>query len=144
MANLQLLDDPWLRDPFENTMRRFFSPSVWDMEKAPSLRMRVDLTEDDKGYVVKADIPGVKKEDISVRIDGNVVQIDAEMRSETRTKGSGGKVLRSERHAGAASRTFSLPQDIDEAKADAHYEDGVLTLKLPKKTGAAAHKIEIH
>jgi HSP20 family protein len=142
MRNLRLLD-PMLPESFEHAMRRLFSPAGFDTE-APALWIRVDLTESDKEYVVKADIPGVKKEDISVRIDGNVVQIDAEMHGESESQGSGGKVLRSERYAGTASRTFSLAHDVDDAKADAHYADGVLTLKLPKKAEAAAHKLAIH
>jgi HSP20 family protein len=85
----------------------------------------------------------VKKEDINVRIDGNVVQIDAEVKREKETKGEGGKVLRSERYYGTVSRTFSLADDVDESKADAKYVDGVLTLQLPKKTTTAARKLTV-
>ena len=63
MSKLRLLD-PMFSDSFENTMRRFFSPATFDMEPAPLLKMRVDVTENDQAYEVKADIPGVKKEDI--------------------------------------------------------------------------------
>lgn len=142
MSNLRLLD-PMFSDSFENAMRRFFSPATFDMEPAPLLKMRVDVTENDKAYEVKADIPGVKKDDINVRIDGNVVQIDAEARSEKETKGNGDKVLRSERYQGTISRTFSLASDVDEAKVDARYADGVLTLTLPKKASEGARKIAI-
>ncbi|NCT97866.1 MAG: Hsp20/alpha crystallin family protein [Comamonadaceae bacterium] len=142
MSNLRLLD-PMFSDSFDNAMRRFFSPATFDMEPAPLLKMRVDVTENDKAYEVKADIPGVKKDDINVRIDGNVVQIDAEARSEKETKGNGDKVLRSERYQGTISRTFSLANDVDEAKVDARYADGVLTLTLPKKATAGARKIAI-
>ena len=106
--------------------------------------MRLDVSENDKAYIVKADIPGVKKEDINVRIDGNVVQIDGEVKREKETKGDGGKVLRSERYYGTVSRTFSLRQDVDEANADAKYADGVLTLELPKKASSAARKLTVH
>ena len=105
--------------------------------------MRVDVTEQDNAYEVKADIPGVKKEDINVRIDGNVVQIDAEVKRESESKDKGGKVLRSERYYGTVSRTFSLADDVDEGKADATYADGVLTLQLPKKATAAARKVTV-
>ena len=132
MSNLCLLD-PVFSDSFDNVMRRFLAPMAFDMEPAPLLKMRVDVTENDQAYEVKADIPGVKKDDINVRIDGNVVQIDAEARSEKETKGNGDKVIRSERYQGTVSRTFSLACDIDEGKVDARYADGVLTLKLPKK-----------
>ena len=142
MSNLRLLD-PAFSDNFESTLRRFFSPTVFEGE-TPALKMKIDVAEQDNAYEVKADIPGVKKEDINVRIDGNVVQIDAEVKREMETKGDGGKVLRSERYYGTVSRTFSLAQDVDEAKADAKYADGVLTLELPKKASAAAKKLAIH
>ncbi|HKB54146.1 MAG TPA: Hsp20/alpha crystallin family protein [Ramlibacter sp.] len=141
MSNLRLLD-PAFTDNFENTMRRFFSPVAWETD-APSLKMRVDVSELDNAYEVKADIPGVKKEDINVRIDGNIVQIDAEVKRESETKGNGGKVLRSERYHGTVSRSFSLADDVDEGKAEAKYADGVLTLKLPKKATAAARKLAV-
>ena len=105
--------------------------------------MRIDVAEKDNAYEVKADIPGVKKEDINVRIDGNVVQIDAEVKREKETKGDGDKVLRSERYYGNISRTFSLAEDVDDSKAEAKYADGVLTLQLPKKATAASRKITV-
>jgi len=141
MSNLRLLD-PVFGDNFENTMRRFFTPAAWEGD-LPALKMRVDVAELDNAYELKADIPGVKKEDINVRIDGNVVQIDAEVKRESESKDKGGKVLRSERYYGTISRSFSLADDVDEAKADAKYADGVLTLKLPKKTTAAARKVTV-
>jgi len=141
MSNLRLLD-PVFGDNFENTMRRFFTPAAWEGD-VPALKMRVDVAELDNAYELKADIPGVKKEDINVRIDGNVVQIDAEVKRESESKDKAGKVLRSERYYGTISRSFSLADDVDEAKADAKYADGVLTLKLPKKTTAAARKVTV-
>ncbi len=143
MSNLRLFD-PLFDDSFDNAMRRFFAPTKFEGADVPALKMRVDVTESDGAYKVKADIPGVRKEDINVRIDGNVVQIDAEVKHEKESKGDGGKVLRSERYYGTVSRTFSLGQDVDEAKADARYVDGVLTLELPKKTSAASKKLAIH
>ena len=85
----------------------------------------------------------MKKDDISVRIDGNIIQIDAEAKKQKDTKESGGKVLRSERWEGAVSRTFSVAQDVDDTKATAKYEDGVLTLELPKKATTATKRISI-
>jgi HSP20 family protein len=142
MSNLRVLD-PMFSDNFDSVLRRFFAPVAFDAD-TPALKMRIDVSEKDNAYVVKADIPGVRKEDINVRIDGNVVQIDAEVRHEKESKGNGGKVLRSERYYGTVSRTFSLGQDVDEAKADARYVDGVLTLELPKKASAASKKLAIH
>ena len=141
MSNLRLFD-PGFGDPFDTAMRRFFAPVAAELE-APELKMRIDVAEKDGTYVVKADIPGVKKEDINVRIDGNVVQIDAELKREKDTKGEGGKLLRSERYWGNVSRTFSLAQDVDDGKAQARYADGVLTLELPKKASEQTKKIAI-
>ncbi|OUM00920.1 Hsp20/alpha crystallin family protein [Variovorax sp. JS1663] len=141
MSNLRLLD-PMFGHDFDTALRRFFSPSVFEGEAAPP-KMRIDVTENDKTFTVKADIPGVKKEDINISVDGNVVSINAETRSEKETKDSGDKVLRSERYYGSVSRTFSLGQDVDDTKVDAKYADGVLTLDLPKKAPTPASKIVV-
>lgn len=140
MSNIRLLD-PAFGDNFEAALRRFFPASVFENE--PQLKMRIDVTESDKGYTVRADIPGVKKEDINVRVEGNLVQIDAETRSEKETRGEGEKVLRSERHYGSVSRSFSLAQDIDAGNVQAKYADGVLTLQLPKKAQADTRRINV-
>lgn len=141
MSNLRVLD-PVFSDSFDSAPRRFFPPSAFETE-VPALKMRIDVSEKDNAYKVKADIPGVKKEDINVRIDGNVVQIDAEVNREKETKGNGDKILRSERHWGSISRTFSLAQDVDDTKVVAKYADGVLTLELPKKALPASKKIAV-
>ena len=141
MTALRLLD-PVFNDNFETALRRFFGPVALETD-TPTLKMRIDVAEKDNAYEVKADIPGVKKEDINVRIDGNVVQIDAEVKREKDTKGNGDKVLRSERYYGNISRTFSLADDVDDSKAEAKYADGVLTLQLPKKTTAESRKVTV-
>jgi len=141
MSNLRLFD-PTFTDNFDTAFRRFFAPTAFESE-VPELKMRIDVTEKDNAYEVKADIPGVKKEDINVRIDGNVVQIDAQVKREKETKGNGDKVLRSERYYGNVSRTFSLADDVDDSKAEAKYADGVLTLALPKRTTAASKKVTV-
>lgn len=141
MSNLRLLD-PVFGDNIESSLRRFFPPGLFDNEPA-QLKMRIDVTENDKAYTVKADIPGVKKEDIDVQVDGNVVAIRAEARSEKETRGDGDRVLRSERHYGTIQRSFSLGQDIDAARVQARYADGVLTLDMPKKAQANASRISI-
>jgi hypothetical protein len=83
----------------------------------------------------------VKKEDINGHIDGNIVQIDAEVKQEKETKDKGGKVLRSERNQGSISRAFSLAQDVDDAKSKP--EDGVLTLEFPKKAGKSSTRLAV-
>ena len=79
----------------------------------------------------------------SVRIDGNMVQIDAQTKEEKETREAGGRMLRSERWHGSVSRAFTVSQDVDDTKATAKYEDGVLTLELPKKASAEHKRIQI-
>lgn len=146
MSNLRMYEprlfDPVLSDSFENMFKRFMAPMRLDTEGG-SLDMRVDVSEVDGMYKVQADIPGVKKEDIHVRIDGNLVQIDAEAKREKESKDNGGRVLRSERWQGTVSRSFTLSQNVDESKVVARYADGVLSLELPKKESTASKRIEI-
>jgi HSP20 family protein len=92
--------------------------------------------------MVKADLPGMKKEDIKVAIDGNLVTIEAQTASETEEK-LAGRLVRRERYAGQQYRRFSLPQDIDDKAAAASYDNGVLSLKLPKKSGSIGKTLAI-
>jgi HSP20 family protein len=140
MANLSIFE-PVFNDSFEPLFRRFLAPVRPELD-ANALQIRVDVEEKDKSYIVHADMPGVKKEDINVRIDGNIVQIDAETKHQKEVKEKG-KVLRCERYFGSISRTFSLNQDVDEGKAIAKYEDGVLNLELPKKEATASKRLMI-
>lgn len=141
MSSLRLFE-PALNDPFESMFRRFMAP-VRVERGLDELDIRVDVVEKDGMFKVSADLPGVKKEDIHVRIDGNLVQIDAETKREKEVKENGGKVLRSERYYGSVSRAFSLSQDVDESKATAKYENGVLTLELPKKATSTSKRLTI-
>lgn len=142
MSRLQIYD-PFLANPFDDVFSGFLRPMKWEQEMAPS-QIKVDVEENDKAYTVKAEIPGVKKEDISVQIDGNRISIGAEVKKESDVTGNGGKVLRSERYYGSMTRSFQLGSDVDEAKADAKYADGVLELSLPKKASAATKRLAIH
>jgi HSP20 family protein len=139
MANLVRFD-PFV-DPFEDVVRRMFKPVRWEGEAQP-LQIKVDVEENDKAYIVKAEVPGVKKEDLNVQIDGNQVSISAESKKEKDVK-ENGKVIRSERYYGALYRSFSLGQDVDQAGASAKYSDGILQLTLPKKATSAAKKLTI-
>ncbi len=140
MSNLSIFDNAF-NEPFEPFFRRFLAPQRTQVDDN-ILKIRVDVEEKDKAYTVRADIPGVKKEDISVRIDGNMVQIDAETKQDKEVKEKG-KLLRSERYYGAVSRAFSLSQDIDETKAVAKYENGVLNLELPKRETTASKRLTV-
>jgi HSP20 family protein len=141
MSRLQLFD-PDLNDPMEAMFRRLFWPARIE-SPIPSMSMRLDVAEKDGAYLIKADLPGVRKEDISIRIEGNLVHIEAQSRQEKETRGEGEKILRSERHYGTISRTLGLAEDVDDAKANARYDNGVLTLELPKRKGAATRRIAV-
>lgn len=105
-------------------------------------QIKVDVKESDKAYTVHAEVPGVTKEDIHVSLDGNVVTLRAEVKQQdVQTRDE--KVLRSERYFGAVSRSFQLPMDIDQSQAKAKYDNGVLTLTLPKKTGGGGQRLNI-
>lgn len=135
--NRPLFLAPTINDSFESMFRRMFG--AWDVrdDLLNGMNVNVDVVEKDGIYKVSADLPGVKKEDINVRIDGNVVRIDAQTHDAKEVK-EDGKVLRNERYYGAVSRTFTLAQDVDESKAVGKYSDGVLTLELPKKASSTA------
>ncbi len=105
-------------------------------------QIKVDVKETDGGYTVHAEVPGVPKEDIQVSIEGNVVSLRAEVRQHDQ-KTEGEKVLRSERYFGSVARSFQLPVDVDAAQAKAKYDNGVLTLTLPKKQGGNAQRLSI-
>ena len=140
MTNLRVFE-PAL-DSFESMFKRLMAPTRFEVD-ARSLEMRVDVSEKDTAYTVRADLLGVKKEDINVRIDGNMVQIDAEVKQQKDIKQNGDKVLRSERYSGSVSRAFTLAQDVDDAKATAKYKDGVLTLELPKKATSTSKRLTV-
>ena len=105
--------------------------------------MKLDVKQDDKAYTISADMPGVKKEDIHVDVDGNLVSITGEVRKEKEEK-KDERVVRSERYYGKLARSFTLEHEVDEAAVDAHYSDGVLKLTLPKKAKVSAKRIAVH
>jgi len=131
-------------DPFEDLGDWFrglrLRPVQRDFEVDPSVKLEV--AEEDKVYRITAEIPGVKKEDIQVSVDGNRVAISAEVKREKEER-KGEKLIRSERCYGKVSRSFSLDEEVDQAGAEARYTDGILHLTLPKKPGAAAKQIAI-
>jgi HSP20 family protein len=146
MAKIERYDpffDITRTDPFRgmtDLMRRFWRPDMLtEFETLGDIRL--DIAETEGGYKVTADVPGVKKEDISVSIDGNQVAIGAEVKREKQEKT--GTTLHTERYYGKQYRRFTLPQAVDEAKAEAKYADGVLELTLPRKPGAETKRIAI-
>jgi HSP20 family protein len=137
-------------NPFSEMMEPFTDDFFKSLALRPVFRlaegepqMRLDLTEDDKNFFVKAEIPGVKKEDIKVSVDGNQVSLRAEVKKETEEK-EGSKVIRSERYYGSVARSFNLGEGVDPTVSTAKYEDGVLQLTLPKKPNGHAKQLKIN
>jgi HSP20 family protein len=135
-------------DPFADTFPAFSAfPEVFRGFGRPlrtlpqDFDIKVDVSETDKEYKVKADIPGVKKEDINVAIDGNIISITAETRREVEQKDE--KWLRTERQYGKVQRSFSLGQDVDAGGVKAKYDQGVLNMVLPKMAGAISKQVTI-
>ena len=129
-------------DPFRDFEDAFRLPRSFMRTMREEPQMKMDVSEDDKAYHVKADIPGVRKEDIKVSIDGDRVSISTEFRKEKEEK-KGETLISSERYYGSQFRGFSLQQAVDAAKADAKYENGVLELTLPKREAGAARTVKI-
>ena len=141
MANISRYDP--FGDVFDDLLKGFFvRPIAYEGQPAAPGRIKIDVREKDGAYVVHAEIPGVKKEDIQVNIDGDQVSISAEARAEKEVK-ENERVLHRERYYGKAARVFRLGTDIDQSAANAKYADGVLELTLPKKAEVAGRQLAI-
>lgn len=131
-------------DPMQEIEEMFkdnrWMPSFSRFGTEPTLKM--DVKENDQAYTVKAEIPGVSKDDIKVAIEGNKVSITAEIKKEHEQK-DGDALICSERYYGQQSRHFALAHDIDDSKVEARYQDGVLELVLPKKSSTERKQISI-
>jgi HSP20 family protein len=125
--------DPNRDESVDHLFRRFMS-NLRNQRDLDQTDIQVDLVETDGEYRLRTDLPGVKKDEITVRVDGNIVQIDALAHEAIELKNNGVKLLRNERCHGALSRTLTLAKDIDTDKVTAKLSDGVLELFLPKKT----------
>jgi HSP20 family protein len=101
----------------------------------------VDISEDDKEYVVKAELPEMKKEEIKINVLDDVLSISGERKYEKEEKGK--KYHRVERAYGSFMRSFTLPEDADGSKVSAEYKDGVLNVRLPKSEKARPKSIEV-
>ena len=140
MATLTRFDDA-----FDDLLRGFFVRPVGyegTQKQAAPAQFRVEVTEGEQAYTIHAEIPGVKKDDINISIDGDQIAISAEVKNEKDVK-DGERVLRSERYYGKVYRAFALGQPVDDSAAAAKYADGILELTLPKKAAAQAKRIEI-
>jgi HSP20 family protein len=137
MANVSVYD------PFGPAFNRLFSVMGRPhFEDKNALEVKIDVAEDENNYTVRADIPGVTREDIKVDVDGNVVSISAEVKKNKEEK-KGEAVVYAERYEGKVFRSFTLDRDVDETKAVAKYTDGVLELVLPKRATGAKRRLSV-
>ena len=140
MANITRFDEA-----FDDLLRGFFVRPVGfesGQGQAQIAQFRVDVSETENAFVIRAEMPGLKKDDINVNIDADQVAISAEVKNEKEAK-DGERTLRSERFYGKVHRAFQLAQPVDENSASARYTDGILELTLPKKAAASATRITI-
>ena len=137
MANITRLD------PLDDLFRGFFVRPVdfnGTTQQPPTIKM--DVKEQGDNHLVHAELPGVRKEDIHVVVDGNQVSISAEIKQEKEIR-EGERVLRSERYFGKVARSFQLGQEIDDAKAAAKFNEGVLELTLPKRAASPNKRLTV-
>jgi HSP20 family protein len=133
-------------DPFnelvDDLFKGFFVRPLAFEPRAELVRMKLEVAEKNGTYLVTAELPGVRKEDINVTVDGAQVTLAAEVKREKEAAGND-RLLHTERSFGKLTRTFTLPQELDEAKVEAKFRDGVLELALPKKAAAQRKPISI-
>ena len=133
---------------FDEIFSDFFNRGGWHVSARPTelpaaVRARMDVVDKGDKYAVVLDLPGVRKEDISVTIDGARVAVSAESKGEKEVK-NGDKVLHTERYASSYVRSFELPAEVTEEGADAAFENGVLRLTLPKRAQALSKRLAVH
>ena len=138
MARLSVYDP--FAEVFPELFRGLMAPARG--KETQALEIKVDVKESPGDYTVHAEMPGVAKDDIHVEVEGNRVSITGEVKRESEQK-EGERVLRSERFYGSVARSFVLANDIDESKAEAKFDNGILTLTLPKKTAVSGKKLTI-
>ncbi len=129
-------------DPVEDFFRGFFVRPVEFGKKDEAAPMRIDVRENAEGYEVHAEMPGVRKEDIHVQVDGPLVSISAERRQAKEAR-DGDRLIRSERYFGKIARSFQLGADVDVEHTVARFADGVLSLQLPRKETQPKRNITI-
>lgn len=129
-------------DVMDEMFKNFMSKPMRFLEEETGMQVRTEITENEKAYFIKAEIPGVKKEDIHVTVEGNRVSISAEVKKESEEK-EGSRTIRSERYYGKVYRAITLDSDVNRETAEAKYVDGILTLTLPKKSDGTARQMVI-
>lgn len=140
MANISRIDP--FNELMDDLFKGFLVRPMYTEGRVEPVRVKVDILEKDGAYLVNAELPGVRKDDIQVTVDGAQVTLSAEVKRE-REVSVDQRLLHSERTFGKVTRSFALPQEVDETKSEASFRDGVLELTLPKKAAATRKQIAI-
>ncbi len=137
--------DPWreIEDVFDRYSRAAGAPRTGSQEVVTTGEWapRVDISETDKEFAIKAEIPDVKKEDVKVTVDNGVLTIQGERKQEKEENGK--KFHRVERFYGSFARSFTLPDNVDETKIKATFKDGMLNLQIEKTEEVKPKSIEV-
>lgn len=141
--NPQALPLGWLNNDFDDMFEGFVRP-VREFEEPGNrdLVPAVDVSENENEFIVRVEIPGVRKEDVNVTVENGVLTLIAENRSETEEK-EGERVIRQERRYGKYMRSLRLGTDIDESRVKAIHKDGVLQVTLPKAEVVKPKRIDV-
>ena len=131
-----------LMGDFDELVNGFTSPSQVSSAHAATLMPAMDIVENKDGYVVKTDLPGIKKEDLQISVKDKLLTIEAES-AEQKTEKEGEKVIKIERRSGKYCRSLRLGNSVDESAIIAQISDGVLTLTLPKAQEATSRQIDV-
>ena len=139
--------DPWWPER-RGWLNRFFTDSLFEpfLREGEELATEsfvpaVDIREEEEKYILEAELPGMKKEDVHIEVKDGVLTFSGERKSEHEEKTD--KYTRVERSHGTFKRTFSLPEHVEEEKIEAAYKDGVLTMTLPKGEKAKPKQIDV-
>ena len=138
-------------DPFQEVdelMGRYSKPLDWPfrggrglMTRSSDWAPRVDISETDEKFIVKAEVPGIDRKDIKIHVEDHILSIQGENKQEKEEEGE--QFTRVERYYGTFNRSFSLPENVDEGKIDAEFKNGLLTLTIPKTESSKPKSIEV-
>lgn len=128
--------NPGFENSFPGVLDSFFNDSFGGLPQQRYTAPAVNIQEDEEGFIVELAVPGLKKEDFKVEMDNKLLKISGEKKDEKEEKRE--KYSRKEFSYQSFQRSFTLPDTVDEAKIRANYQEGVLTLQIPKKEEAKA------
>ena len=111
------------------------------MSRTSDWAPRVEISETNEKFIVKAEVPGIDRKDIKINVEDHVLSLSGENKQEKKEEDE--KFTRVERYYGTFCRSFSLPENVDEEKIDAAFKDGLLTLSIPKTESSKPKAIEV-